>query len=80
MGKTNEESKEFQERKKLIDIDLANYVEKHKMKMQQLEYERQTSIIQHEKELERMRIKSAEIRKSQERREAREFMESMKHE
>lgn len=42
---------------------------KHKYKMQELEYERETNRLFHERELERIRIKSAEIRRSQERKE-----------
>lgn len=38
--------------------------EEHKMKMEELQYVRETERLKHEWEKERMRIKSAEIRKS----------------
>lgn len=66
---SKEYSKEFLERKQLIDLDRELSREKHEMKMKEFAYLRETEIIKHEKELERNRIKSAEIRKSQERRE-----------
>lgn len=42
---------------------------KHSLKMKELEFIRESDRLHHERELERGRIKSAEIRKSQERRE-----------
>jgi hypothetical protein len=55
------------ERKTLIDLDLAALKEKHEMKMSEFVYIRETERLKHEWELERNRIKSAEIRKAQER-------------
>jgi len=40
---------------------------KHKLKMEQLEYMRETERLKHQWELERQRIKTAEIRKNYER-------------
>jgi hypothetical protein len=74
--KSKANSKEFEERKKLLELAFAFDEKKHAMKMQELEYIRQTDNIRHEKELERGRIKSAEIRKSIERKANRDFMES----
>lgn len=51
---------QYKDGKELIEL-------KHKYKIQELEYERESNRIFHEKELERIRIKSAEIRKQQER-------------
>lgn len=42
---------------------------RHKYKMKELEYERETNRLFHEKELERIRIKSAEIKRTQQRKE-----------
>lgn len=58
-------SREFLERKELIELDRKLSMEKHKMKMEEFEYLRATEKLRHEMELERGRIKSAEIRKSQ---------------
>jgi len=60
----SKESQEFLERKKLIEMqkDLEKY--KHKIIMSELEFRRESDRIHHEKELERGRIKSAEIRKT----------------
>lgn len=43
---------------------------KHKNRMEGLRYARETDKIRHEQEMERQRIKSAEIRKTHERKEA----------
>lgn len=48
-----------------MDIKKADYI--HNTKMEELEFVRETDRIRHEQDLERMRIKSAEIRKAQER-------------
>ena len=57
-------SKDFLERKELIDLDLRNLQEKHKLKMKELEFMRESDRLHHERELERGRIKTAEIRKT----------------
>jgi len=53
-------------------------VHKHKLRMKELEYMRETERLKHEWEKERQRIKSAEIRKSHERNANRKFSESMR--
>lgn len=58
-------SPEFLERKELIELDRKLSTEKHEMKMKEFEYLRATERLRHEWELERGRIKSAEIRKTQ---------------
>lgn len=50
---------------KLENLKLKNAKEIHKMHMRELEYARQTNAIAHEKKLEVIRIKSAEIRRNQ---------------
>lgn len=72
-------SSEFNERQKLIKLQMECDKAKHLLKMKELEYQRENDKIHHEREMERNRIKSAEIRKMQERRSAREFAESIKH-
>lgn len=62
-------SSEFLERKELIELDRELSREKHEMRMEELNYIRATEKIKHEQDLERNRIKSAEIRKSQMRKE-----------
>jgi len=58
-------SSEFLEREKLILLDRELSRDKHDWKMQEFEYLRTTEKMKHEWELERGRIKSAEIRKVQ---------------
>lgn len=60
-------SQEFTERAKLVELDRQLSQEKHQMRMEELTFIRETEYKKHEWELERGRIKSAEIRKSQER-------------
>ncbi len=57
--------KEFEENKKLIEMQKVADLEKHEMKMKQLEFFRESNRIFHERELERGRIKWAEMRKNQ---------------
>lgn len=59
-----EESQEFKEKKELIKLEKDSYKLKHKLKMDQLKYERDNQILAHENDLEKIRIKSAEIRRS----------------
>ena len=63
------ESNEFKERKELIKLQREADLERHKFKMEELEYQRLSEKIHHDHEQERGRIKSAEIRKMQERKE-----------
>ena len=51
-------------------------LKEHVFKMEELKYIRETERLKHEWELERGRIKSAEIRKSIERKQNRELMEN----
>jgi hypothetical protein len=58
------ESKEFLEKKTLMDLGWERELQKHKLKMEELKFIRESEDIKHKLELERQRIKSAEIRKS----------------
>lgn len=57
---------ELKRKKEYLEVE-------HKLKMSRLVYERETQQIFHEKALERGRIKTAEIRKMQERRAANDY-------
>jgi len=51
------------------EINLEKIIElKHKYRMEELEFERENKRIAHELDLETIRIKAAEIKRSQERR------------
>lgn len=54
------ESQEFKERKALIELQKEADLYKHKLKMIQLTYERESSKILHDQILEKMRIQRAE--------------------
>lgn len=58
-------NKWFEENKKILEMEFDFFQRKHELKMQQLAYERESNRLAHERDLERNRIKSAEIRKSQ---------------
>jgi len=57
----------FLEKKELIELEKDLFKFKHSLKIEELAYIRETERLKHEWELERGRIKTAEIRKSQER-------------
>lgn len=59
-----EHSKEFLERRELQKKDLEVFKAKHKIKMEELAYERETNRLFHEWSLERGRINRAEERKA----------------
>lgn len=59
-----EESQEFKERNKLIELQKEADTLKHKFKMEQLAFERATNELFHSRCLERERIKRAEDRKA----------------
>ena len=62
------DDKEIHEKQKdLVDLKFKYDVERHLMKMKELEYSRKTLIISHENEMMRQRIKTAEIRRTQQR-------------
>lgn len=60
-------SQEFLERKQLIELDRELSKEKHRMKMEEFAYLRESEKIKHDLELQRQRIKSAEIKRMQDR-------------
>jgi len=64
----SEQSATFLEKKELLEYVRKTDLLKHQYKMKEFEFLRESEKIKHEKELERGRIKSAEIRKMQERR------------
>lgn len=60
-----ENSQEFLERKRLIELQEESDVRKHQRNMEEAEYRRESDLLHHERELERQRIKTAEIKKLQ---------------
>jgi len=70
----------FKERTQLIELQHKRDVKKHANKMLELEYMRENENLKHNQEMERQRIKSAEIRKMQERKEVLQGMSRMQYE
>jgi len=62
--KTNEPSQEFLENKTIIEMRTECEAVSHKLRMDELEYKRQSEHLKHEQELTRGRIRTAEIRKT----------------
>jgi len=62
-------SEEFEEKKLLFELQDELDEKRHERWMKGLKYQRESEQIHHENEMERQRIKSAEIRKNQERKE-----------
>ena len=60
---------EFEQKKEIMDLQERYDLDKHKRMMDELKYRRESEAIHHNHEQERGRIKSAEIRKMQERKE-----------
>ena len=56
-----------EDKRKTIKLVLKQQIERHKLNMKELEYSRESEKIRHDHEMERQRIKTAEIRKAQER-------------
>lgn len=61
MEKENKPSREFLERSKLIQLDSEFCLLKHKCKMEELEFERETQRRFHENQMSYHRIKRADI-------------------
>jgi len=57
-------SGEYAEKLEIIKLNEKLFEKKHKMKMKELEFARESNRLHHEHEMERQRIKSAEIRKT----------------
>ena len=74
--KMAKESDEFKERKALIELQNKFDIEKHERWMEGLRYQRESEQIKHDNEMTRQRIKSAEIRRTQQRRADRQFAEN----
>jgi hypothetical protein len=60
---------EFDEKKELIRLKSEADLIRHNYKMKELDFQNKNDTLRHEQEMERQRIKSAEIRKMQERKE-----------
>jgi hypothetical protein len=59
----------FEEKKALIEMQKDLEDHKHSLRMKELEFSRESDKLHHEREMERQRIRTAEIRKSMERKE-----------
>lgn len=58
------ESQEYSERKAILEFEMRMNRERHENKMEELAFARESDKLHHEMELTRMRIKTAEIRKT----------------
>jgi len=56
-----------EEERKTIKEQVKQHAEKHRLRMIELKYSRESEAINHEDQMKRQRIKTAEIRKMQER-------------
>jgi hypothetical protein len=72
--------KEFQQRKKLIELEREKTREIHEYHLKEIELQIKLQTMKHEQTKEEMRIKSAEIRKSMERKENNRFMRTYNNE
>ena len=61
------ENEEIKQKKIICELQHKYDKKKHKMKMEELAFMRESDRLHHEREKERQRIKSAEIRRMQER-------------
>lgn len=68
-------SKEFSERKKLMELQSGYDIEKHERSMKELKFRRETNALHHDNEMQRQRIKTAEIKKMQQRKADQRFAE-----
>jgi hypothetical protein len=74
MAKIKKEDKEVS-KKEILELAIQFDRERHEMKLKELSYIRETERFKHANEMERQRIKSAEIRKDREYRENKKFAE-----
>jgi hypothetical protein len=65
MAKDKNEHEHFVLKDKILQKSFDFDKERHLMKMKELEFQRESDRLHHEREMERGRIKSAEIRKAQ---------------
>ena len=68
-----DQSKQDNSKLDLVDIKFDYDLKRHKMRMDELNFIRETDQINHDHAMERMRIKSAEIKKAQDRRNANQY-------
>ena len=68
-------SKEFSERKELMKLQSEYDIEKHERSMTELKFRRETNALHHDNEMQRQRIKTAEIKKMQQRKADQRFAE-----
>ena len=61
---TNKESQEFLEKKTIIELQKQLEKYKHRLSMEELSFRRESDTLHHNLEMERMRIKTASIKKT----------------
>jgi len=64
----SDDKKIHEEKKALVELKGEHYLKRHEMRMEELRFIRESENINHDNSMTRQRIKSAEIRKAQERR------------
>jgi len=62
--KSTKKSKEFEEKKEILELQDKLDIAHHERKMKELEYARASDKIKHDLEMERQRIRSAEIQRT----------------
>lgn len=70
------DSQDFKEKRAIQEMQEKNDLIRHKNNMKELKYRRESEAIHHDHEMTRQRIKSAEIRKNQERKANRDFAQN----
>lgn len=75
----NKPSKEFLEKKEFLELQAKFSVENHERTMEALKFRRESDRLFHERDLERGRIKFAEMRKNQQRKADFEHMKQQSH-
>lgn len=60
----NKTSRDYTEKKELMEFDLKCHAQKHKWKMIEFEYLRESQRRHHECEMERQRIRNADVKKT----------------
>ena len=71
--KDEKHERKYWDKLEILEKELEVIEVRHKANMEELEYARENARLFHERELEKIRIKSAEIRKSQERKANEQF-------
>jgi hypothetical protein len=63
----------FKQKREMLLLSLELDTKKHKLKMRELEFQRESDRLRHENDMEKQRVKTAEIRKDREWRQQQEY-------